>query len=119
MTVLKNPYFLIPVLLFTINQYLEKVSGIFIPWVHAYLDDMLAMPVILGITLQVFRWIHPQKNQFVFKKIPLLVAWIYVSVVFEWYLPSTADYYIRDLWDVVCYALGTLFFHFKINLPMD
>lgn len=115
MNVFKNPYFFIPILLFAGNQVLEKGFEIFIPWVHAYLDDLLALPVILGITLQIYRWIHPLGEGFRFKKEHVIVAFLYVSVVFEGVLPWYSEVYIRDLWDILCYGLGSLIFYFKIN----
>ena len=74
MTVFNNPFFWIPALLFAVNQFIERILAIYIPWVHAYLDDLMAMPVILGITLQVYRWIHPQKDAFVFSKVQTFVG---------------------------------------------
>lgn len=118
MSVLKNPFFFIPVLLFLINQLLEKSFRIFIPHVHAYLDDLLAIPVILGTTLQIYRLIHPKKDDFSFTKIQILIALIYVSVVFEWFLPKFSTAYTSDLVDVVCYALGAFYFYFLINPPI-
>ncbi len=115
MTVVKNPFFYIPVLLFLANQVLEKFFVIFIPFVHAYLDDLLAIPVILGITLQIYKKIHPRKERFTFTKTQILVAVIYVSVVFEWFLPRYSSTYISDFWDVVCYVLGAVYFYFLIN----
>ncbi len=115
MSVFKNPYFFIPVLLFAGNQVLEKGFGIFVPFVHAYLDDLLAIPVILGITLQIYRWIHPLRQNFRFKKEHIFVAFLYVSVVFEGFLPWYSDQYIRDFWDILCYGLGAIIFYFKIN----
>ncbi|MBS4072703.1 MAG: magnesium citrate secondary transporter [Algoriphagus sp.] len=115
MSVFKNPYFFIPILLFAGNQVLEKGFKIFIPWVHAYLDDLLALPVILGITLQIYHWIHPKREKFRFKKEHILVAFLYVSLVFEGFLPWYSEVYIRDLWDIICYGLGSLIFYFKIN----
>lgn len=115
MSVFKNPYFFIPVLLFGLNQILEKSLGIFIPWVHEYLDDLLAIPVILGITLQIYRWIHPLRDSFRFKKEHVIVAFLYVSLVFEGVLPWYSDQYVRDFWDILSYALGAFVFYFKVN----
>lgn len=117
MSVFKNPYFFLPLLLFAGNQVLEKSLGIFVPWIHAYLDDLMAMPVILGITLQIYRWIHPQKDFFSFKKQQVWVALIYVSLVFEAFLPWVSTDYRSDSWDVVCYAMGAFLFYKKINQP--
>lgn len=117
MSVFKNPYFFIPVHLFAGNQVLEKGFGIFVPIVHAYLDDLLAMPVILGITLQIYRWIHPLKNQFIFKNQHIVVATTYVALMFEFVLPKFSSTYTADYWDILCYCLGAILFKFQINYP--
>lgn len=115
MSVIKNPLFLISCLLFWVNQLLEKQFEIFIPWVHAYLDDLLVKPVVLGITLQVFRWIHPQKDQFIFTKVQILVGWLYFSFLFEFLLPKWSDLYTADPWDILAYGIGAILFYQFIN----
>lgn len=115
MSVWKNPYFLGPCVLFWVNQYLEKALGIYVPWVHSYLDDLLAMPVILGITLQVFRWIHPSGAMFRFSSMQVAVGVAYISLLFEGLLPLWSEIYVRDLWDVACYAAGAFYFYHLIN----
>lgn len=115
MRVLQNPYFLTACLLFWANQYLEKIEGIYLPFVHAYLDDILAMPVVLGITLQVFQWIHPQRAKFRFTPVQVLVGWLYFSFLFEFLLPKWSDIYVSDPLDVLMYGLGSLLFYRLIN----
>jgi len=115
MSVLKNPLFAFSCLLFWVNQYIERVQGIYIPYVHAYLDDLLAMPVVLGITLQAFRWFHPLKEKFVFSKTHVIIAVVYFSLIFEVILPMKSDTYTRDWWDVLCYAIGAVAFYYWIN----
>ncbi|HLU90748.1 MAG TPA: hypothetical protein VKZ51_13000 [Cyclobacteriaceae bacterium] len=115
MSVLKNPFFILSCVLFWVNQYLEKVRQIFIPFVHSYLDDLLLMPVALGITLQIYRWIHPAKEKFAFTKVQIAVAVIYFSILFEGLLPLWSDLYTRDLLDVVFYSIGAVLFYFLIN----
>jgi hypothetical protein len=118
MTVFKNPFFYIPVLIFVVNQVLERYFKLFIPFAHSYLDDLLAIPVILGITLQIYRKIHPEKDTFSLTKIQILVAIIYVSVVFEWFLPRFSSTYTSDILDVICYFVGGFYFYFLINIPL-
>jgi hypothetical protein len=115
MTVFKNPYFFIPSLLFWANQLLEKRFKIFIPYIHAYLDDLLAMPVILGISLILFQKIQPQKTAFSFSKFQVIVGTAYISFLFEFLLPKWSPNYTSDPWDVVCYAIGSWVFYKKIN----
>jgi len=114
-SVLKNPYFYIPAILFWINQILEKRFEIFIPFVHAYLDDLLAMPVILGISLIIFRIIHPLKSRFTFTKTQIIIGTAYISFLFEYLLPKWSPNYTSDPWDLACYAVGSLVFYKMIN----
>jgi len=115
MSVLKNPFFIFSCLLFWVNQYIERIQGIYIPYVHAYLDDLLAMPVVLGITLQAFRWFHPLREKFVFTKTHVIIAVVYFSLIFEVILPMKSETYTRDWWDVLCYAIGAVAFYYWIN----
>jgi hypothetical protein len=115
MSVIKNPFFLFPCMVFWINQFLERVLNIFIPYVHSYLDDLMAMPVILGITLQIYRWIHPLKNSFAFTKVQVFVGVVYVSLIFEVLLPLWYETYIMDIWDIPCYVIGAFYFYLLIN----
>ncbi|WP_209331225.1 magnesium citrate secondary transporter [Lunatimonas salinarum] len=117
MKIWKNPYFLGPCVAFWANQYLEKGVGIFVPLLFSYLDDLLAMPVILGTTLQVFRWIHPAGALFRFSSMQMVVGVAYISLLFEVLLPLWSEIYTRDFWDVVCYAIGALYFCHFINIP--
>jgi hypothetical protein len=116
MTVFKNPFFYIPCLVFWVNQYFEKVQGIFIPFIHAYLDDLLAMPVVLGIALQVFRFIHPFKDNFIFTKVQVGIGVAYFAFLFEIVLPRWSATYTADIWDVLCYAIGAFIFYRFINI---
>lgn len=79
------------------------------------MDDLLAIPVILGITLQIYRKIHPKKDFFSFTSTQILVALVYVSVVFELILPKVSSTYIADILDVAYYILGAFYFYFLIN----
>ena len=115
MSIFKNLFFIVCCLLFWANQYLERVQGIFIPFLHEYLDDLLAMPVVLGLTLQIMRWFHQQKDQYVFTKLQIAIAVIYFSLIFEVFLPMKSATYTRDWWDVLCYAIGAVAFHYLIN----
>jgi len=119
MAIFKNPFFIIPCIVFWTNQYLEKKQNIFIPFVHAYLDDLMAMPVVLGITLQAFRWIHPLKNAFVFTKFQVIIGFAYFSFLFEFVLPMWSDIYKADILDVVFYGVGALVFYNFINVSKE
>jgi hypothetical protein len=76
----------------------------------------MAMPVVLGITLQVYRWIHPSRDNFTFSKAQVVVGWVYFSFLFEFLLPRWSITYTADLWDVFCYGIGAIIFYRLINI---
>lgn len=116
MSVIKNPYFIFSCLVFWLNQFFERCLGLFIPWVHEYLDDLVAMPVVLGITLQVYRWIHPHKENFRFSKTHVIIGCLYFSFLFEFLLPRWSEIYTSDIWDVLAYGIGAMAFYVLINV---
>ncbi|MDR7128434.1 hypothetical protein J2X69_000766 [Algoriphagus sp. 4150] len=117
-SVFKNPVFIFASVAFWVNQYLEKSLGIFVPVYHAYGDDLMAMPVVFGICLQVMRWWHPAGSGLTFTRTQVLVGLIYFSVVFEAVLPLVSSTYTADILDVLCYALGTMVFYKFMNKPV-
>jgi hypothetical protein len=115
--IFKHPLFIIASLAFWANQYLEKSLGIYVPLYHAYGDDLMAMPVVFGICLQLMRWVHPLKSELIFSKKQLLIGLTYFSVGFEVVLPRLAASYTADPFDVLCYAIGTWVFYTFMNKP--
>ncbi|MHA7129576.1 magnesium citrate secondary transporter [Algoriphagus namhaensis] len=118
MEIFKSPFFIIAAGLFWVNFILQRAFEIHIPIYHAYGDDLIAMPIILGICLQVLRWIHPARGQLIFGKKLLFFSWIYVSMVFEFGLPLFSSRYTQDWLDVVCYGFGVFLFQRTLNRPV-
>jgi hypothetical protein len=109
---LLNPLFLICLVLASLNQVLEKVFQVFIPFVHSYLDDLLCFPIVLTLGLAAYRivWLN--------YKLTALHIWPVVliyAIYFEWYLPQISTVYTADAVDVVMYVLGALIFQLFIN----
>ncbi|WP_299706216.1 magnesium citrate secondary transporter [uncultured Pontibacter sp.] len=116
MRTLRHPVFLVSVVLFLVNQALEQ-TGVFFPLLFSYLDDLLAMPIVLTIILAAER-IYFRKDDFV-----LPLAWISgavaaFSVFFELILPPFSQKHTADWLDVVAYAVGAVLFHFTVNRPL-
>jgi hypothetical protein len=74
-----------------------------------YLDDLLAMPVILYLAQLLMRWIY-RRPELVLDNLMLLDGFLMVSLSFEWILPKYYMHLTADFWDVICYAIGTLAF---------
>jgi len=74
-----------------------------------YLDDLLAMPVILYLAQVLMRWIY-RTPELVLDNLMLLYGFLMASLSFEWILPKYYMHLTADFWDVICYAIGTLAF---------
>ncbi|QNF33173.1 magnesium citrate secondary transporter [Adhaeribacter swui] len=119
MQILRNPIFLISAGIFWITYTLEYFKIFTWPFVHYYLDDVLAMPVILTLTVAVQRqWIY-RNSQYVLSKTQVIFAVVYLSIWFEGVLPALSDKYTRDAWDVVAYVAGSCLFYKFINRPIS
>jgi hypothetical protein len=113
---LKSPIVWVSITLFIINQLLERVWSINIPYVHAYLDDLLCLPIILGLSTQIIQWIHPARNYYYLSKTHLIIAVIFFSVVFELIYPlAYPENFTADAVDVIFYAIGGLLFYWVVT----
>jgi hypothetical protein len=110
------PYFIMVSSVFIANQLLER-AGIFIPFVHSYLDDMLAIPIVLGFTLVFQQQVTYRNPKYTFAPAHVVFMVVLLSVYFEWHLPSQHDYHYADPWDVLAYALGGFAFFRWMNVP--
>lgn len=117
MRLLRHPLFLVSAVLFGLKYTLEHLQIFTWPLVHAYLDDLLALPVILTLVVAVQRqWVY-RNPQYILSKLQVTFAVVYVAVLFEGVLPALSAQYTRDLWDVVAYLLGAGIFYRFINRP--
>lgn len=115
MKTLQLPVFILCILLWVSNQLLE-LNNIFIWPLHAYLDDLLCLPLVLTFILAVQRAYF--KNHRII--IPLRHTFFAVaafSVCFELVLPLFRDVYRADVLDVLAYSAGAFLFQVLINKP--
>ena len=113
---LTNKVFLICLMLAAINQTLEKVFGIFIPFINSYLDDVLCFPIVLTFGLAVYRAVD---KQYTLTPAHLIITFVVYSVYFEWYLPQISDIATSDAWDLLAYAIGLTIYGYFINKTDD
>jgi hypothetical protein len=90
--------------------------GLQIPLIHSYLDDLLAVPVTLG-AYQIWMNYFQKKKGF---KITLPLVFLSIAAFifhFEILMPKFSANYISDVWDVVCYIEGGVFFIIVYRVP--
>lgn len=89
-------------------HFFAERTGNPIPWVHAYLDDLFCMPLILFPVLLLFRrWAGPLYR---FPVSYAVLTWVALCVVFELVLPLRDPRFTADGWDMVAYGLGGVLF---------
>ncbi|MFL5729784.1 MAG: magnesium citrate secondary transporter [Cytophagaceae bacterium] len=115
---LKDPYFLFFCFLFAANKVVE-LNGIFIPFIHSYMDDLICLPVLSTITLFVFREFIYGTDDYFFPLFYLITAVVMLTVVFEIILPASTKGHTADLWDILAYSLGAVFFYFRHRLKIN
>lgn len=108
------------VLLFTwILFHFSGAAGIHSSFLNSYLDDLLAMPLVLGGILAFFRrWVF-RSAAFQLSTFQIWSTVAIFSLYFEWLVMYIKPGFTADGWDVLCYALGGLFFQLVINKPME
>lgn len=118
MKLLLHPVFLLCLGVFLVEQLLESFS-VYISYVHAYLDDVCAMPVILtlaSVLMSVIYFGRQSKNlTFRLSAFQVIMALVYCAVLFEVLLPRMATKYIADYWDILAYSFGAFIYYKLIN----
>lgn len=115
MHILRSPVFLICCILFIVHQLLQKVLGIKLPVIDAYLDSFLLMPLLLTLLVVERRWLFRRGNSYSLKLLDIVMATLLISVVTELVFPALSIRFTADWWDVLAYGLGSMLFYFTIN----
>lgn len=117
--ILKNKLFIFSIVLFVLNQLLEKQFEIYVPLLHTYLDDLLCMPVVLTLSLYILQLLL-KNEQFRLTKFQVIIAVVYFAVMFELILPAFSIKYTSDVLDIAVYGIGAfIFFKFINILPLQ
>ena len=106
-----NKYFLI---FFVLYIYTLGVKFLNFPawdWVHFYLADSLAIPIICSISLKAVQWIKNDSTLYL-SKTKIAVTVIYLCVFFEYILPYFSPKYTSDYIDCLAYIFGGIIYWF-------
>lgn len=115
MNVLKSPVFIICCLLFALHQLLQRGLHISLPLIDNYLDNLLAMPIILTFLLVERRILFRRGKGYRLSAMDVVMATVYIVIIAEVIFPLFSDSFVTDWWDVIFYALGSLIYWFTIN----
>jgi len=102
-------WIIFPFLLTFLLNYVLQYFGISTNFSRNYLDDFLAMPIILWIARTALRLIH-KKSQIELDFTMIVSAFLTVSLVFELILPEKLESTTGDFFDVLCYGCGVIIY---------
>ncbi len=117
MLTLRHPLFVFCFGLFCLNQALEQAQ-VYVWPLHAYLDDLLCLPISLQIVLAVQR-AYFKNPAMVLPVEHIVFAVVAYSLVFELVLPFYKPIYTADALDVLAYTLGAMLFHTSLNKALQ
>ncbi|MEG9328079.1 hypothetical protein V6B16_09045 [Salinimicrobium catena] len=80
-------------------------------WIRNYLNDLLCMPVVLGICLHLVRFMKNDRTIRISLFTTISLA-VFYSLYFEIILPPITERYTADVFDVLLYFTGALLFYF-------
>lgn len=112
---LVRPWFLSLVVVGLIHQLAQKVLGWNIPIVHAYLDPLLFMPILLHLTLWERRVLFRALDDYQLEWWRIVAIFILASVVAEMVFPRLSTRFTADPYDVACYGLGAILYWMLAN----
>ena len=116
MRTIKHPVFISMCMLAIFIYFANRIALPLPSWVYFYVNDMLCMPIVLGISLAIVRFCKKTENIYVPISATVSIA-IYYAFHFEWLMPKLHERYTSDPIDVLIYFIGALlFFTFQKRL---
>jgi hypothetical protein len=106
MSELKSPLFLLSIALFVLHQVLQLCLRIHTPLIDDYLDNLLAMPIILTLFHIECKYLFKRGADF---QLPLSWIWtatIYVCIVSEIFFPALSSRFTFEWLDLIFFFAG-------------
>jgi hypothetical protein len=83
----------------------------------SYADDLLCLPLVLGIVLGAHRRLCGRGPQYILPRFHGLLTLVLFAIYFEGLLPRWTSAAVGDPWDLLMYLSGYLLFETLMNRP--
>lgn len=90
---------------------------IHIKFIDNYLDDLVVLPIILGIST-IIQQKFITNNSFTVNYKTIIYSWLYFCIVFECIIPRFNRHFTTDWFDCIAYGIGALYFVCFQNKPI-
>lgn len=97
-------------MLFLIHQLLQKVFFVNLELVDAYLDNLLAMPIVLTLLQAERYWLSGSNSKNRLSMLELIMCTIYICLASELLFPMFSPAFTADPVDLAVYFTGTLLY---------
>lgn len=102
----QSPLFIVSCVLFVVHQVIQKVFDIHHPLIDSYLDNLVAMPIILTLLLVERIWFFKKGVTYRLPLADILLATLYVSIISEFVFPIFSKHFTFDWVDFICFFTG-------------
>ncbi|MDP4662389.1 MAG: hypothetical protein NWS74_01895 [Salibacteraceae bacterium] len=89
------------------------------PFFHSYFEDLLAMPIFLKTALILIQSFNDKWKKNIILKRDIIIITLLTGAYFELILPVFDHRFTNDPIDLLAYSLGSLFFAFFLNKPLN
>ncbi len=96
----------------------SNTVGLNSTFLNSYLDDFLALPIVLGGILVLFRKYIFKTSNYTFSTFQVWSVVLIFSFYFEVLAPMLKPEFTADWVDVLCYSLGGFVFQLVLNKPL-
>jgi hypothetical protein len=96
----------------------SNTVGLNSTFLNSYLDDFLAIPIVLGGILVLFRKYFFKTSNYTFSTFQVWSVVLIFSIYFEVIAPKLKPEFTADWVDVMCYLLGGFVFQLVLNKPL-
>lgn len=103
---LRSPLFVVSCWLFAWHQWLQQGLGVHLRVADAWLDNLVAMPIILTLLVTERRVLFRHGPSYQLSATQVVLATLYVAVVSELLFPRLSPRFTFDWLDFVFYGLG-------------
>ena len=115
MKVLKSPLFIVCMVLLALHQFQQYVLKLSVPVADAYLDNLLAMPILLFLLVAERRLLFKRGAYYQLSMAEVVLATLYVSVISELLFPLLSSRFVFDWMDFLFFFIGAAIYYFSVN----
>ncbi len=101
-------------ILFVVVRVLDA-GGRLGPMAASYADDLICLPMVLGLVLWAHRRLLGKGAGYVLPRRHGLLTLLFFAVYFEGFLPHWSGAAVADFWDLLMYGVGLVVFEMLMN----